>query len=265
MLIVDVSEDKKVIEKLTEKLGKDNFKIEQIGCWDCKDKLFPIKKTFCADKDEMEFFVDTGIVPNKDFCKDCDKRKYIRFADFTNDTHSFYYERKTVFDFISSRKRRLYNQLNRIDTFVSGNKGLILEGMGEYTMIYDSYWKNINKKELQGLSPLMQVITLGGEKSKNWSLSFIRELYSRGMHLIQTYNLDETLEFLVQADEGYSKESKLRLLPKRYPTFSIERNILALFKGIGIKRSEKILKDNIKIQKDLKKLIKDVEELGYGK
>lgn len=260
MLIVDVSENKRVIEKLIERFGEDGFKIEQIGCDDCLDKKIPIKSSCCVSEDEYEIFAEAGIDYDKQYCNDCDRKKYVRFADFTNDTKSFYYERKTVLDFIGSRRQRLYEQLDKINTFVSGRKGLILEGMSEFVPIYDSYWKNINKKRLEKLSPLAQVIDLGG--NKEWTLSFIRELKMRDMEFVQTWNLDETIDFLIQCDEGYDKISKMRLIPKRHAGFPIEQNILALFTGIGKIRSKKILK-NPKIKRDLNKLIKDVKELGY--
>lgn len=262
-LIIDVSEHKKTIEKLAEKVGKDNFKIEQIGVFDCAKKLFPIKKDFCVDKDEFEVLLEADIKYDKSLCKDCEHRKYIRFADFTNDTHSFYYERKTVFDFISSRKRRLYTQLTKMDTFIEGHKGLILEGMSEHVAICDSYWKNIDKKALQKLSPIQQAIELGG--NPEWVWSFVRELKMRNMEFVQTWNLDETIDFLIQCDEGYDKVPKMRLIPKRYPEFSTERNILALYDGIGKVRSGKILEKNPDIVKILEKLTKKVEELNYGK
>jgi ERCC4-type nuclease len=260
MLIVDVSEDKRVINKLLEKVGKDGFKVDQIGCTDCKDKKFPIKPKLCMDADEMGILAESGISYDTRLCTDCNKRTYIRFADFTNITHSFYYERKTVLDFIGSRRRRLYEQLDKIDTFVSGRKGLILEGMSDFVPIYDAYWKSVNKKLLQKLSPLEQVVALGGKKE--WTMSFIRELKMRDMEFVQTWNLDETIDFLIQCDEGYDKTPKLRVLPKRYPEIPLEQNILVLFNGIGKVRSEKIL-ENPKISRDLKKLIKDVKELGY--
>lgn len=261
MIIVDVNEDKDVIKKLEEKVGKDGYKIERIGSFDCKIQSFPIRPELCVGEDEMEILAESGICINKGLCTDCDKWDYVRFADFTNETRSWFYERKTVLDFIASRKSRLYNQFNKMDTFIEGRKGLILEGMAEYVPIYDSYWKNIDKKRLAGLSPIRQVIELGG--NPEWTWSFIRELKMRDMEFVQTWNLDETIDFLIQCDKGFDKEPKLRLIPKRYPAFSLEQSILALFKGIGKHRSEKIIK-NPKIKKDLDKLIKDVEELGYG-
>ena len=261
MILVDVNEGKDVIDKLEERVGKDGYKIVQLGSFDCKEGAFPIREGLCVSGDEMEIFLGAGIHINKRLCEGCPRREYIRFADFTNETRSWHYERKTVLDFIASRKTRLYHQLTKMDTFIEGRKGLILEGMSEYVPIYDAYWKNINKKRLKGMSPLRQVIELGGKPE--WTYSFIRELKMRDMEFVQTWNLQETIEFLVQCDEGYDKTPKLRVLPKRYPDIPLEQNILTLFDGIGKVRSEKIMKDKevmIMLNKFTKKM---KEKYGY--
>lgn len=264
MLVVDISEHQDVKKAFESKLGKDGFKVEQIGCVDCNDALFPEDEIGCLKVEEANVLVEKGqeLKLNKDRCNTCSKRRYIRFADFTNDTHSFYYERKTVFDFISSRTSRLYNQLNKMDTFIEGRKGLILEGMSDFVPIYDAYWKDIDKKVLGKLSPIQQVIFLA--KQPEWTWSFVRELKMRNMEFVQTWNLNETIDFLIQCDNGYDHEPKLRLIPKRYPDVILERNILALFDGIGKVRSQKILDEHEDIKLYLKRLIKKVNKLGYG-
>jgi ERCC4-type nuclease len=200
-----------------------------------------MSESYCATTDEMSYFDGSGVLPNKGFCSKCDNKNYIRFADFTNENRSWFYERKTILDFINSRKRRVYEQMNKIDTFVEGRKGLILEGMSEYVPIYDSYWKNIDKKVLEKLSPIQQVIKLGGKPE--WTMSFIKELKMRDMEFVQTWNLDETIDFLIQCNEGYDHTPKDRVLPKRYPDISLEQNILVLFDGVGKTTSEKLLKE----------------------
>lgn len=205
MIIIDASEKPKVIKALEAKVGKDNYILENIGVFDDSQK------------------------------------KFVRFADFSSDTHSFFYERKTVLDFINSRKKRLYDQMNKIDSFVEHNKGLILEGMSEYTPIYDSYWKTVNKKALEKLSPLQQVIKLGGKAG--WTMSFIKELKQRNMEFVQTWNLNETLDFIVECDKGCGTEPVYRVIPKRIPHVSLEQNILMLFDGVGEKTSAKMLKE----------------------
>jgi len=261
MLVVDISESKEVKEAIEKRLGKDGYKIEQLGCYDCSKLKFPIKGIGCLYTEELEHFGEYEL--DKNLCKDCKFRKYIRFADFTNDTYSFFYERKSVYDFISSRKERLYNQLNKIDTFIDKNKGLILEGMADFVPIYDTYWKNVDKELLQKLSPIQQVIFLANKPE--WTWSFIRELKMRNMEFVQTWNLNETIEFLIQCDNGYDKTPKFRLIPKRYADIPIERNILALFDGIGKVRSEQILAENKDISKIIKLLVKKIEGLGYGR
>ena len=266
MIIVDVSENRDVFKALDRKVGKDKYKIEQLGTFDCSDKMFPIKKHFCVDADEMKILAEAKVPYNKEFCKGCEKRKYIRFADFTNDMQSFHYERKTVMDFINSRKRRLYEQLNKIDTFVEGRKGLILEGMSDYVPVYDDYWRNIDKQALQKLSPIQQVIKLGGKAE--WTKSFIRELKMRNMEFVQTWNLDETIDFIIQCDEGYDHTPKLRILPKRYPDIPLEQNILVLFDGVGKETSAKLLKEYGSLAgliKELPKIKKDNKILNQLK
>lgn len=255
MIVVDISEHKSVIKKLEEKVGKGNYSIEQIGCMDCKDKKFPIKESYCVDADEFGILNECGISYDKRHCKECDRREYVRFADFTNDTRSFFYERKTVLDFINSRRRRVYEQINKIDTFVEGRKGLILEGMSKFVPVYDAYWKNIDKKALEKLSPLQQVIKLGGKPE--WTRSFIRELKMREMEFVQTWNLDETIDFLIQCDEGYDHTPKIRVIAKRYPDISLEQNILVLFDGVGKETSKKLLKE----YGSLAELIKELPKL----
>jgi len=63
----------------------------------------------------------------------------------------------------------------------------------------------------------------------------------RNIEFVQCWDLNETIEFLIQCDEGYDETPKLRVIPKRYPEISIEQNILALFDGIGKQTSHDLL------------------------
>ena len=63
----------------------------------------------------------------------------------------------------------------------------------------------------------------------------------RDIEFVQTWDLEETITFLEQCDEGFDQTPKLRVIPKRYPDIPIEQNILVLFHGIGKATSEKIL------------------------
>jgi len=150
-----------------------------------------------------------------------------------------------------------------MDTFIEGRKGLILEGMPrkQKVKIYDSkdfysgYTKQIH--DLRGLSPLEQAIVIGGEDSRNWTLSFIRECKMRDIEFVQTWDLDETIEFLIQCDKGYDETPKLRIIPKRYPEISTDQNILILLPNIGKVTSENLLKKH----GSLAQLIKDVKKM----
>lgn len=132
-----------------------------------------------------------------------------------------------------------------MDTFISGRKGLILEGMPRHIRLQDSknFFSGYDKKyhDLRGLSPLEQAHEIGG--NKEWNLSFIRECKMRDIEFVQTWDLNETIEFLIQCDEGYDETPKLRVIPKRYPDIPLEQNILALFNGIGKSTSEKLLEE----------------------
>ncbi|KKM68116.1 hypothetical protein LCGC14_1464030, partial [marine sediment metagenome] len=174
---------------------------------------------------------------------------------------SFYIERKSVSDFLSSMKDRLYNQMNKMDTFIIGNKIIILEGTPrekEVAMLHDSknFFSGIDRSnhDLRGLSPIEQAIVLSGRKE--WVWSFIREAFMRGIMFVQTWDIHETIEFIIQADEGFEKVSKHRIIPKKYPTLPMDQAILNLFKGIGQKRSEYILKKDDRVKRRVNTLVK---------
>ena len=86
----------------------------------------------------------------------------------------------------------------------------------------------------------------------------------RGIEFVQTWDLNETIEFLVQCDAGYDQTPKLRILPKRYPDIPLEQNILVLFKGIGKETSAKILKKYGSLAKLITSLRKMDEETAKG-
>ena len=274
MIYGDVREDKRVHEAFTKRLGT-GYAIKELGCWDCSLQKIPVinsDKTYCALPDELDILLDSGFSYNqtKDKCFECPNKDYVLFADFEIAEGRAFYERKTVADFVASRKSRLYLQLNALDMFVEdGRKGLILEGMPRHVKLQDSkgFFSGFDKKvhDLRGLSPLEQAIEIGDHKE--WTYSFIREIlwgfywtnpprliiYSllflplrldckmRGIEFVQTWDLEETVEFLIQCDAGYDQEPKLRILPKRYPEIPVEQNILCLIKGIGKETSEKLL------------------------
>ena len=65
----------------------------------------------------------------------------------------------------------------------------------------------------------------------------------RNIEFVQTWDLEETITFLEQCDEGYDETPKLRVFPKRYPEVSTEQNILMIFSKVGKVTSENILKE----------------------
>lgn len=242
MIYGDISEAKATHDRFFKRLG-DNYTIKEIGTWDCSlEKILLTKgdKTYCALPSEVPRLIELGfeLSISKTSCASCNNKHYIRFADFEIGESRAFYERKTATDFIASRRDRLYDQLNKMDTFIEGRKGLILEGMPrKLQKFYDSknFFSGRDEQiyDLRGLSPLEQAITLGGRDSKNWTLSFIRECKMRDIEFVQTWDLDETIEFLIQCDEGYDETPKLRVIPKRYPDIPIAMNILVLFDGVG--------------------------------
>lgn len=267
MIWGDISEVKKTHDKFFKRLGNE-YGIKELGCFGCKLKKILMeknKKLYCANDDEVLILLDN------DFCKShyrtkcitCDHNMYIRFADFEIASERAYYERKTAIDFISSRKSRLYDQLTKMDTYIEGRKGLILEGLPrDIQSFYDSkdYYCGYDKKihDLRGLSPLEQAVVLGGgEKSRNWTYSFIRECKMRDIEFVQTWDLNETISFLEQCDKGYDETPKLRVIPKRYPDIPVGQNILILLPNIGKVTSENLLKKH----GSLNKLISDVRKM----
>ena len=206
-------------------------------------------KNYCSLPKFCDMFFKTGwkYDHTKTKCSTCDNKVYVRFADFEIADCRAFYERKTAADFIASRRGRLYNQLNKMDTFIEGRKGLILEGMTrEIHKFNDSkdFYGGLTKRthDLRGLSPLEQAIVLGGKDSENWTKSFIRECKMRDIEFVQTWDLNETIDFLIQCDEGYDETPKMRVVPKRYPEVTLDQNILILLNGIGKATSADLLK-----------------------
>lgn len=268
MIYVDISEHKKVIEKCKKKMGKQFGGIKELGTYDCSEKLCPLEmnsKVDCIDENKATSLIGIGYKVMKDNCKSCVKATYVRFADFEIAPERAFYERKTASDFIASRRDRLLDQMTRMDTHIESRKGLILEGMPKMVKLQDSVFRVAKDKieSFNSLSPLQQANKIGG--NDNWNLSFIRELKARNMEFVQTWNLDETIDFLMQCDIGYDSEPKIRFVPKRYPELPLERKLLVVFKGIGKVRSEKILKNHPEIDHIVKQLIKKVKKLGYDK
>lgn len=268
MIIYGDSAEPKELHRLFKKRIGEQYQIRQLGFRDCLDNRIKMRKgkhALCAAEFEMAIFIKSGLEYSKNECSGCDNYQFKRVADFTNGIGSFYVERKTVADFLSSMKDRLYNQMNKMDTFISGNKIIILEGTPrekDVRMFNDSksFFSGIDRKshDLRGLSPIEQAIILSGRKE--WVWSFVREAFMRGIMFVQTWDMKETVEFIIQADEGFEKVSKHRIIPKKYPNLPLNEAILSLFKGIGQKRSKGILKKDERVRTRINNLIKLVNK-----
>lgn len=268
MIYVDISEHKKVKDRCKERMGKQFGGIKELGTYDCNLKQVPFKmnnKTECIDETKATSLIGIGYEVCRMDCKSCHNATYVRFADFEIAPQRAYYERKTAADFIASRRDRLLDQMTRMDTHIKGHKGLILEGTPKMVKLQDSIFRVAKDKieSFNSLSPLQQANKIGG--NDNWNLSFVRELKARNMEFVQTWNLDETIDFLMQCDLGYGAEPKIRFVPKRYPQLPLERKLLVVFKGIGKVRSEKILNTHPEIANTIERLIIKVKKLGYDK
>lgn len=267
----DVNEPQIVHRAFKKRLG-DQYKTKQLGFHECRSRHIIMENkqgfTWCAALYEVDELQRLGFSAslNREKCIGCQHHHYKRVSDFTNDIGSFYAERKTIGDFLSSMKERLYKQMNNMDKFVQDNhKIVILEGTpreNRTVKLSDSknFFSGIDRQhhDLRGLSPIEQAISVSG--SPEWVWSFIREAFMRGIMFVQTWDLNETVEFIIQADEGFGKESKHRVIPKTYPQLPLEQAILCQFKGIAIKRSEKILDNDYATLMKLKGLIKHVKK-----
>ena len=268
MIYVDISEHKKVIDRCKEKMGKQFGGVRELGTYDCSERKIPLtmnNKKECINEKNATSLIGIGYKVCRGDCKSCHKATYVRFADFEIAPKRAYYERKTAADFIASRRDRLLDQMTRMDTHIKSHKGLILEGIPKMVKLQDSIFRVAKDKieSFNSLSPLQQADKIGG--NENWNLSFIRELKARDMEFVQTWNLDETIKFLMQCDLGYGSEPKIRYVPKRYPELPLERKLLVVFKGIGKVRSEKILNTHPEIANIVERLIIKIKKLGYDK
>lgn len=162
MIWIDISEKKSVKDAFIKRLGS-NCGVKELGVFDCQLKkilLAKDNKSYCADVSEVPLLCDCGFSVEgiKTKCFNCENKTYVRFADFEIAESRAFYERKTASDFIASRKDRLYRQLNIMDTFIEGRKGIILEGMPHHVKLQDSdnFFSGYDKRlhDLTGLSPL---------------------------------------------------------------------------------------------------------------
>ncbi|MCP4651662.1 MAG: hypothetical protein GY853_16495 [PVC group bacterium] len=248
MIYVDVSE-KDYVHKAAKKSFPDLYMKKMIGCNECKDKKIPLHKddvSICVEEEQAEVLIQTGFIYNRDCCIQCKHSEFVRFADFEIGEGRAFIERKTSPDFLSSRKARLYDQLNKMDRFLNGRKILLVEGTQreKTTMKFGdskNYFSQYDKKthDLRGMSPMEQCVEIAG--SKEWTWSFTREAFMRDIWVLPTVDLEETMEFLKQMHDGFDEESKYRAIPKDFPQYETAQNMLMVVKGIGKYKSWQLL------------------------
>ena len=244
MIYGDISEPKKVHKVMREKFG-DNYAIKELGSYDCEEEWIPMRcntTTTCCTSNELPMMERHGFKYDRSKCVNCPRSEYVRFADFEIGEGRAFIERKSAPDFLSSRRDRLYDQLDKLDRFVSGRKILLLEGTTR-EMFGDSksFFSNYKKQtlDLSTLSPLEQCMRIAN--NEEWTLSFIRECFMRNIWFLQAWDINETAELLHNMNEGFDETPKLRLIPKHIAKFSTAQTMLATVKGIGKMTSASLL------------------------
>ena len=155
---------------------KYNYKIHinrKFKCEDVFHKMSPSSNTLEDHNiinDPKRSIHDPKMDQNMAFCKFCNKT-------FSNKSNLNKHHKRCK---MKGKLDVLNNLVNKMDTFINGRKGLILEGMSDYVPIYDAYWKNVNKTTLGKLSPIQQVIHLANNPYGNYiSLTDDCQLFSR--------------------------------------------------------------------------------------
>ncbi len=126
MIYGDISEKPHVHAVMREKFGEE-YVIKELGCYDCKIKKIPMHRNTtrsCCEVHEVELMEKYGFEYDKTNCNNCEDAEYIRFADFEIGEGRAFIERKSASDFLSSRRDRLYHQLDKMDKFVSGRNSV---------------------------------------------------------------------------------------------------------------------------------------------
>ena len=260
MIYGDVSEKPYVHEVMQKRFG-ENYVIKELGCHDCSDDLIPMCKNgtnTCCEDYQVALLEEHGFKYNKPQCVGCKSAEYVRFADFEIGEGRAFIERKSAADFLSSRRNRLYDQLDKLDKFVSGRKILLLEGTKrEFFTDSTNFFSNYKKQtlDLSKLSPLEQCMQIAN--NQEWTLSFLRECFMRDIWFLQSWDINETAELLHNMDEGFDKTPKIRLIPKKIPKFPTAQTILATVKGVGKVTSANLLLKH----KNIEGLIKYLRKL----
>lgn len=272
VIYVDSNEPDKIFDYLVENTEEEvEVKRKSLGSFDCEQLKIVMEKPNgdfgCYDEDKIIKLENAGFSHTRDKskCKDCEHRVFIQWADFALDNNRGAWERKKVSDALNSRNDgRIYEQLNKIDTWMKDNKGLILEGDTELFGIQDShdFWKRARDgiKKMDNKSPLSQLAAIS---SKGFAYSLIRECKQRKMDFTQTYDWRETCEYIIWAEKGIGTEPKIRYIPKRHKKVPLMRDILMLFGGVGKSRSKKILESDPVAITTIRKLIKHMKSYGF--
>jgi ERCC4-type nuclease len=167
----------------------------------------------------------------------------IQVGDFTNTEKSFIVERKRVDDLWNSMcDYRIYKQLDKIHQSFDTQKYLILEG-GVF-LFHDSYnpFQDFDAETTQtdAKSPLANLLDAHPNKI-GWILSIIEECVRRNICFLQTWNLNETVQFIEQINKGAGKSPKLRAKKKTIKNLTIDENILTTISGIGKGRAKQLM------------------------
>lgn len=265
MIVVDAAEKPYILKELDDR--KVSYKVEDIRLPKSCEKI-PIfkedKTTLCIPKTDFEIL--KGIEKLEVAPLECEACEFSseKVGDFTNENKAFIVERKRVDDYYASMvDGRLYEQARKMYKWCSGIKAIILEGMPQHVFLSDSQKFNPFSEydkmmtETSKKSPLKQLIEMHPDK-KSWILSTIEDLASCDVVLMQSYDLGETIEFIIQMDKGAGIEPKIRYIPKKIGGLSLDEQILATIPGIGKVRSQQLIGE----YGDLRKLISAIRKMS---
>lgn len=246
ILIVDVNEPPivfKTLEKLGYKYKKERLTIKYKSC----DLIayFKGKKFWdCAEPELAEELIDKGYIPNLKKCEKCEQMEKVRTCDFTNTKRTFCVERARTDDLWSKMcgEGRIFLQFDKMDKWFKSKKFLIIEGTFKKQGSPAGLKANFNTNS-DAMSPLQEICAMTDESKHKFIYTIIREAEMRNIHVIQTWNLEETCRFVHELDKGCGKKPRMRAHPKRIPKASVGVNMLACIPTIGIERAKAMVKE----------------------
>lgn len=185
----------------------------------------------------------------------------IQVGDFTNTEKSFIVERKRLDDLWNSMcDYRIYKQLDKMYQTFSSNKYLLLEGGAQ--LFFDSYnpFEDFDTETITSntKSPLANLLDAHPHKLA-WILSIIGECASREIGFIQTWDINETVQFIDQINKGAGKSPKVRAKKKVIKNLTIDENILTTISGIGKGRARALM-DEYGSLKNLVTYVRSLDE-----